>query len=253
MRITAVATQKGGTGKTTTALALINGLTMAGYKALVIDADPQGNLTYSAGAETHAGLYDALKRGNILKYIQQTEQGDVLASTPELIKAQLQYDQRGREYALRDALAPLKRVYDHVIIDCPPGLGVLTLSALIAATDAVIPTEAAVFSLQGLAQLYNTLQLIQQEHNPELKIAGILLNKYSARSIAARDTRAAIEDAARQMGAPVYAATIRQGVAIQEAQLQQENIFLNYRAKAAADLADFIKEYLKQEEGKKHE
>lgn len=251
MRITAIATQKGGTGKTTTAQALVDGLTLAGYKPLAIDADPQGNLTQALGAAPGSGLYDALKKGHILKYIQSTDQGDILAATPELIQAQIQTDKRGREYALRAALEALGGRYDHVIIDCPPGLGVLTLNALTAAQDVVIPMEAAVFSLQGLAQLYSTLQLIQQTSNPDLKIAGILLNKFNPRSVVARDTRAAIEETAAKIGTQVYRATIRQAVAIQEAQTLQENILLNYRAKVAADLADFIKEYLKQEDKRK--
>ena len=251
MRITAIATQKGGTGKTTTAQALVDGLTLAGYKPLAIDADPQGNLTQALGAAPGSGLYDALKKGRILKYIQSTDQGDILAATPELIQAQIQTGKRGREYALRDALEALDGRYDHVIIDCPPGLGVLTLNALTAAQDVVIPMEAAVFSLQGLAQLYSTLQLIQQTSNPDLKIAGILLNKFNPRSVVARDTRAAIEETAAKIGTQVYKATIRQAVAIQEAQTLQENILLNYRAKVAADLADFIKEYLKQEDKRK--
>lgn len=251
MRITAIATQKGGTGKTTTAQALLNGLTLAKYKALAIDADPQGNLTQALGAAPGSGLYDALKKGRILKYIQSTDQGDILAATPELIQAQIQAGKRGQEYALRDALEALDGRYDHVIIDCPPGLGVLTLNALTAAQDVVIPMEAAIFSLQGLAQLYSTLQLIQQKSNPDLKIAGILLNKFNPRSVVARDTRAAIEETAAKIGTQVYKATIRQAVAIQEAQTLQENILLNYRAKVAADLADFIKEYLKQEDKRK--
>lgn len=248
MRITAIATQKGGTGKTTTAQALVDGLTLAGYKPLAIDADPQGNLTQALGAAPGSGLYDALKKGRILKYIQSTDQGDILAATPELIQAQIQTGKRGQEYALRDALEALDGRYDHVIIDCPPGLGVLTLNALTAAQDVVIPMEAAVFSLQGLAQLYSTLQLIQQKSNPDLKIAGILLNKFNPRSVVARDMRAAIEETAAKIGTQVYKATIRQAVAIQEAQTLQENILLNFRAKVAADLADFIKEYLKQED-----
>lgn len=251
MRITAIATQKGGTGKTTTAQALVDGLTLAGYKPLAIDADPQGNLTQALGAAPGSGLYDALKKGRILKYIQSTDQGDILAATPELIQAQIQTGKRGQEYALRDALEALDGRYDHVIIDCPPGLGVLTLNALTAAQDVVIPMEAAIFSLQGLAQLYSTLQLIQRTSNPDLKIAGILLNKFNPRSVVARDTRAAIEETAAKIGTQVYKATIRQAVAIQEAQTLQENILLNYRAKVAADLADFIKEYLKQEDKKK--
>ena len=251
MRITAIATQKGGTGKTTTAQALVDGLTLAGYKPLAIDADPQGNLTQALGAAPGSGLYDALKKGRILKYIQSTDQGDILAATPELIQAQIQTGKRGQEYALRDALEALDGHYDHVIIDCPPGLGVLTLNALTAAQDVVIPMEAAIFSLQGLAQLYSTLQLIQQKSNPDLKIAGILLNKFNPRSVVARDTRAAIEETAAKIGTQVYKATIRQAVAIQEAQTLQENILLNYRAKVAADLADFIKEYLKQEDKRK--
>ena len=251
MRITAIATQKGGTGKTTTAQALVDGLTLAGYKPLAIDADPQGTLTQALGAAPGSGLYDALKKGRILRYIQSTDQGDILAATPELIQAQIQTGKRGQEYALRDALEALGGRYDHVIIDCPPGLGVLTLNALTAAQDVVIPMEAAVFSLQGLAQLYSTLQLIQQKSNPDLKIAGILLNKFNPRSVVARDTRAAIEETAAKIGTQVYKATIRQAVAIQEAQTLQENILLNYRAKVAADLADFIKEYLKQEDKRK--
>jgi chromosome partitioning protein len=247
MRITAITTQKGGTGKTTIALALTSGLTLAGCRALAVDADPQGNLTLAAGAKGDRGLYDALRRRDTLPYIQQTACGDVLAATPELIAAQMQYTRGGQEYALRKALRPLADRYDHIIIDCPPGLGVLTLGALIAADDVIIPAEAAIFSVQGLAQLYSTLQLVQRQHNPGLKISGIALNKYNPRALASRDAAEAIRKAAAEMRTRVYEATIRQGIAVQEAQHLQESIFENRRAKVTADLAALVKEYLQQE------
>ncbi len=247
MRITAIVTQKGGTGKTTTAQALTSGLTLAGYSALAIDADPQGNLTYSMGAENQHGLFDVLNGASPAELIQHTDQGDILASTPELIGAEMLLTKRGREYALRRALDRLKGRYDHVIIDCPPGLGIITINALTAAYDVIIPLEATVYSQQGLGQLHSTLQLVRQKSNAGLRIAGILLNKYNDRSNIYRATKQAIEDTAAMMGTSVYAATVRAGVAIPEAQLKQESIYQARRAKVAADLAAFVKEYIRQE------
>lgn len=246
-RITAVTTQKGGTGKTTTAQALATGLNLAGYSALAIDADPQGNLTYAMGAENREGLYEAMKGKRISDLIQSTDQGDVLASSPDLVAAVFEFTGRRREYLLEKALEPLEGVYTHIIIDTPPSLGILTVNALTAAHDVVIPLEASVFSLQGLGQLSGTIRMVQGHSNADLRIAGILINKFNPRAAAPRDVKEAIDTMADKLKTRVYTTAIRQGVAVQEAQLERQSIYTKRRAGAAADFAAFVKEYISQE------
>ena len=173
-RITAILNQKGGVGKTTTAHALATGLTHRGYKALVIDADPQGNISYAMQADTlQAGLYEAM-RGDVAApdAIQQTQQGDIISSSLYLAGADMEFTQTGREYRLREVLDAISADYSHVIIDCPPSLGIMTINSLTASTDVVIPVGAEIFSLQGLQQLLTTIGKVRKYSNPDIAIAG---------------------------------------------------------------------------------
>ena len=152
-RITTVINQKGGVGKTTTAHALATGLNHRGYKALVLDTDPQGNISFVMQADaTKAGLYEAM-RGEIspIEAIQHTKQGDIIPSSLYLSAADLEFTQTGREYLLRELLEGISD-YTHIIIDSPPALGIMTVNALTASDDIVIPVGADIFSLQGKAR-----------------------------------------------------------------------------------------------------
>jgi len=247
-RITAIANQKGGVGKTTTAAALAAGLHRKGYKVLTIDADTQGNISYIMGADTkQPGLYEALKGTAIAgEAIQATAQGDIMASSPQLSGADLEFKAKGWEYLLQETIKPVINNYHYIIIDTPPQLGVLTINALTAATDVIITLGADIFSLQGIAQLYDTINTIKRRSNPELKTDGILITRYNARTILSRDLKDSIQGAADHIGARLFKTVIREGIAIKEAQTLQEDIYTSApRSNPAIDYTAFINEYLK--------
>lgn len=249
-RITAIVNQKGGVGKTSTAAALAAGLYDAGHEVLTIDADAQGNLTYIRGADPEPGLFEAMTgAGRIEDIIVPTDKGDFLAGGPALAGADVKFTKTGREYILKGLLDPLRDVYSHIIIDCPPHLGVLSVNALTAADDVIIPMGPDVLSLQGLGQLYDTINTVKKYCNPSLKIAGLLMCRYTNRATLNRNIAEILEQQAGAAGVPMYKTMIREGVAVKEAQIMQQSLFDTHpKAKATADYAAFIKEYLEQEE-----
>lgn len=248
-RITTIINQKGGVGKTTTAAALAAGLNLAGRHALAVDADPQCSLTYILGGEADRGTYEAMTGTDAAQLIQATAQGDLLPGTPALIGADLEFTKTGREYILRDALEPLQAAYSHIVIDCPPQLGILAINALTAANDIIIPMGADILSLQGLGQLYDTINTVKKYCNPRLQIAGLLITRFSRRAVLSRDLADVIADQARAIHAPVYETMIREGVAVKEAQTLRTSLYQSHpKANPTADYKAFTKEYLKQED-----
>lgn len=245
-RVTTIINQKGGVGKTTTAHALATGLTKRGLRVLVIDADPQGNISYAMRANTQQnGLYEAM-RGVFSGIVQKTAQGDIVSSSLNLAGADMEFTSPGREYLIREMLEALPEKYDHVIIDSPPALGILTVNALTAANDIVIPVGADIFSLQGLQQLLVTVSKVTKYSNAGLKIAGILITRKGNKAIATRQLIEAIEAQTEALGIPLYRSVIREGVAIREAQIMQESLFdAAPKAKVTEDYSSFIDEYLK--------
>ncbi len=250
MRITTVLNCKGGTGKSTTAHALAAGLNQRGYNALIIDADPQGNITYTQGADPlKNGLY-ALLRGNVTmpEAIQHTAQGDIISSSLDLAGADMEFTQQGREYLLREALESLDAAYTHVIIDSPPALGILSVNALTASGDVVIPVCADMYSLQGLTQLQATINRVRKYSNPGLTVAGLLITRKGQSTVATRTMLEQIERSATASGLALYRAMIREATAIREAQIMQRSIFEHApTAKVTADYNSFIDEYLAQQ------
>ena len=246
-RITTIVNKKGGVGKTTTAHALAAGLTGRGFRPLLIDADPSGNLTYTLGIDARTGLYDVLRGMDIRKAIRHTPQGDILPSTEELDAADLEFTQQGREYLLQKALQAVQDDYTHIIIDSPPELHILTINALMAATDVIIPMQADIYSLQGLGRLYDTILKVQKR-NKRLKAAGILLTRYQGRAILTRDLTEVIKDKAEQLHTIVYKTPIREGIAVKEAQTMQTDMFSSHaRSNSVRDYAEFVTEYINQE------
>jgi chromosome partitioning protein len=247
--IIVIANQKGGVGKTTTAHALVTGLTYKRYKTLAVDTDPQGNLTYTMNAdEDAAGVYELLK-GNIsaLEAVQRTEQGDIISGSLMLSGADMEFSETGREYLLSEALEHIRTAYDFIIIDSPPTLGILTINALTAAHDLIIPMGADAYSIQGLSQLNATIGKVKKRCNPALNIAGLLITRYSGRAILSQELRDAIENkAARAVGTSVFKSVVREGIAIKESQTQQTSLYAaTLKSNAAADYLAFIEEYLK--------
>ncbi len=247
MQIICIANQKGGVGKTTTAHILLTGLTHAGYRTLGIDIDPQTNLTYTAGIEPEAykDIYDLFKGTPVAEAIQTTQAGfDMIAGSINLAGADMEFTQIGKEYILRDLLEPVKENYDFCIIDTPPTLGILTVNALTAAHKVIIPMLADVYSLQGLSQLQGMIQNVNRYCNPNLKIDGLLLTKYSPRAVINQQLKENLEELAKQLNTKLYSSVIREAVAIKEIQLAAGDLFRdNPKANITKDYKAFISEF----------
>jgi chromosome partitioning protein len=187
--VVAFANQKGGVGKTTTAVNTAVSLAHRGYRVLLIDADPQGNATSSLGIDKLAGepsIYDVLVDGMALADAVQTTDRpglDLVASTPVLAGAEIELvDAAGRESRLREALSEILPRYDVVLIDCPPSLGLLTVNALTAARSVVVPIQCEFLALEGLGQLMTTVDLVKRALNPPLDVTGVLMTMFDART-----------------------------------------------------------------------
>lgn len=240
-----IASQKGGNSKTTTSLALWAGLNSRGKKALLVDLDPQGNATYAAGGNSNGATSREIltKEATAQETIQQTPTGALIPASKGLAGADLYLNETGKEYRLREALEPVKGEYDAIILDTPPALGILTVNAMTAAERLVITAQADAFSLQGIEELARILGPIRKYTNPGLEISGILLTRYSARSILTREVTDLADLLAQHLGTRVFDVKIREGIAVKESQLKRENLF-SYapRSNPAQDYQQFITE-----------
>lgn len=181
--------------------------------------------------------------------IQHTEQGDIIPSSSSLAGADAFITNTGKEFRLKEALEQIKDNYDYIILDTPPALGILTVNALTAADRAIIPAQADVYSLQGIAQLSETIALVKKYCNPDLKIAGILLTRYSTRAVLNRDIANMMREQAKNLDTKLFQTAIREAVAVREAQISQKSIF-DYAPKAnvTEDFQNFINELLEVSE-----
>ena len=194
----AIANQKGGVGKTTTAVNVAACIAESGFETLLVDVDPQGNATVGVGADRQngLGLYDVLS-GDVAARdaIRATPVQclSLLASSPDLAGATMELPRvPGSETRLRDALATLRSEFAFLLLDCPPSLGPLTVNALVAADRVIVPVQTEYFALEGLAGLLDTLALIQRELNPRLTVAGMLLTMHDARTKLGQDVEAEV-------------------------------------------------------------
>lgn len=250
MQVIAVINQKGGVGKSTTALAIGAGFIFKGYKTLYIDLDAQGNLSYTLKASNTG--YNAMgvlqKPETIKEEIQNTEQGDIIASSPALSGADTLLTETDKEYRLKEAIELIKDLYDYVIIDTPPALGILTINALTACNGIIIPAGADIYSLQGISQLKGTIETVKKYCNNSLEILGILLTRYNSRAIISREVANMLEKTAKRLNTKLYNTKIRECTAIKEAQAMRESIFTYApKSNATADYKALIDEIMKEE------
>lgn len=210
--------QKGGTGKSTTSQALASTLGFKHKKVLLIDLDAQSNITYSSDVinpeKTITDVMGELCQAD--EAIIHCKYYDLLAADSYLTNVEIDKDVTPSQ--LKKVLKPVQNNYDFIIIDTPPALGNLSFNALVASDYVVIPCEPRPFALQGLGTLNNTIETVKNNLNPNLKVLGILLIKYSKRTVLNRDIKSMIEEYAEQMNTVVFNATIREGIAVAEAQ-----------------------------------
>jgi len=240
-------------GKTTTSLHLGRGLINKGNRVLFIDLDPQGNLSFSLNADNNGMLnnsaLDVLNGSTTAKKaIQSTEYGDVIASSEALSGADKTLIQIGKEHKLEEALKPISSAYDFIIIDTPPALSILTVNALTASNGAIIPAQADMYSLQGISQLNNTIEAVRQYTNPDIKVIGILLVRFTERMTASQEVSNALEEYATNIGTKVFDTKIRESTIVREAQISRDDLF-SYapKHKATKDYEAFINEFMEEE------
>ena len=243
--IISVVLQKGGVGKSTTSQALASTLGFKHKKVLLIDLDPQTNITYSSGVDNpKRTITDVLGEDcKADEAVIECKYYDLLAADSYLTNVEMA---EVEPTLLKNVIAPLKSKYDFIIIDTPPALGNLSVNALVASDYVIIPTEPRPFALQGLGRLHSTIESVRNSQNQTLKVLGILLIKYSNRTVLNRDIKDMIEDFAKQMNTIVFDTTIREGIAVAEAQtVRQPLIDYAKNSNPNIDYKGFTSEVLK--------
>ena len=222
MRIISIAIQKGGTGKTTTAAALVNAAAYQGHRALAIDLDPQGQLSFTIGADTgRPGSYELLEGAPAADVIQPIKEN--LDAIPASWSLQTVTSGPGSARRLQRALEPIKEDYDIIVIDTPPTAGELQYNALQASTGLIIPLQADIYNVQSLYQVIDMANQISKS-NTALSFIGVLCTQYDGRTIIARQMLDAIRGAAHDMGL-TYLGDIRRAAVVQEAAALQQSLF----------------------------
>lgn len=221
-KVVAIANQKGGVGKTTTAVNLAASLAVAEQRTLLIDGDPQGNASSGIGLAREPGaktVYDVLigtaSLDDVIHRAVQFKHLDVAPATADLAAAEVELvDQPDRDRAMRNALAPVRDRYDYVLIDCPPSLGIITVNMLVAADSLLIPVQCEYYALEGLSQLLNTVHLVQRSLNEQLSLEGVLLTMYDARLNLSRQVA---NDAREYFANQVFETVIPRNIRLAEA------------------------------------
>ena len=256
-KIIAIANQKGGVGKTTTAMNLAAGLAFVGKKVMLVDFDPQGNATHGIGANKVGftkSVYDVLMNDTSVKEAVITLQMppmDVLPSTIDLSGADVAMSsyETGREKLLKDKLAVVKNEYDYIIIDCPPALGLLNTNALTAADSVMIPVQCEYFALEGLTQLLSTIRLVQKLWNPQLSIEGVLLTMFDTRTKLSVEVQ---QEVRKYFKEKVYKCFIPRNVKLSEAPSREQSIFeYDTRSEGSKPYAQLVREVITQNERRK--
>jgi chromosome partitioning protein len=219
-----ISNHKGGVGKTTSAINLGAGLNRLGKKILLIDLDPQANLTQSLGiTEPKQTIYGALRGEYSLQPIQILQGLELIPSTLDLSGAEVEMSgEAGREYILSELIDPLRAQYDYILIDSPPSLGLLTINSFTASDQVFIPLQAQYLALQGLTKLLEVIDKIQRRLNKRLKVGGVFITQYDSRKVLNRDVVATIEAHFKDQ---VFKTRVRDNIALAEAPSQGLDIF----------------------------
>jgi chromosome partitioning protein len=248
-KIISIANQKGGVGKTTTAINLASCLAVAEKRTLLVDIDPQGNTTSGVGIDKNnisITIYDSIINDQpILNSLLNTEIQflDIIPSNIQLVGAEVELVSAfRREYKLKDALSAVADNYDFIVIDCPPSLGLLTINALVAAGSLIIPIQCEYYALEGLGQLLNTVDLVRKHLNPRLELHGVLLTMYDGRLNLSKQVA---EEARKFFPEKVYETVISRNVRLSEAPSFGKPILLyDILCTGAANYINLAKEVL---------
>ena len=245
-KVISISNHKGGVGKTTSAINIGAGLNRLGKKVLLIDLDPQANLSQSLGLiNQDKNIYGAIRGEYKLQPVEVLKGFSVVPSTLDLSGAEVELSgEAGREYILKELIDPIKKQYDYVIIDSPPSLGLLTINSFTASDEILIPLQAQYLALQGLAKLVEVVDKIKKRLNKNLKVGGVFITQYDSRKILNRDVVDTIKGHFKN---DVFKTKIRDNVALAEAPTQGTDIF-RYQAKSkgAEDYLALCKEIIKK-------
>jgi len=251
-QVLSLANQKGGVAKTTTTLNLGVAFAELGHKVLLVDLDPQGNLTMSQGLNPDTieqSMFDVLVHRLPIDQVIQHREADIAVSSIDLAGAELALSsQIGRERALEKALAPVRERYDFILIDTPPSLGLLTINAFVASTGVIVPVQTEYLSLRGLVQLENTLSMVRENLNPKVEIVGIVPTMYDKRLTHSREADEILRE---NFGKLVFNTRIRKTIRYAEAPVKGSSI-MAYEpdGEAAALYRDLAKEVLNGEKAR---
>ena len=245
-KVISISNHKGGVGKTTSALNIGAGLNKLGKKVLLIDLDPQANLSQSLGiVDQDKNIYGAIRGEYKLQPINIIKGMDLIPSTLDLSGAEVELSgEAGREYILKELIDPIKKQYDYVIIDSPPSLGLLTINSFTASDEVLIPLQAQYLAIQGLTKLVEVVDKIKKRLNKSLKVGGVFITQYDNRKVLNRDVVATIQS---HFKSEVFKTKIRDNVALAEAPTQGVDIFrYQPKSKGAEDYLALCREIVKK-------
>lgn len=248
-KVISLLNHKGGVGKTTSTISIGAALVQLGKRVLLLDLDPQANLTLSLGIprQKHT-IYEALRGEGELAPFNVKENLDVIPSTLDLSGAEMELiNEAGREFILRELFEPLQTEYDYILIDCPPSLGLLTLNALTSSDHVIIPLQTEFLALQGLTKIKQVVDKVRFRLNKKLTIAGVVATMYDNRKVLNRDV---VDTIRKYFGDKVFETLVRDNVSLAEAPAARQDIFeYNNKSNGAEDYLELSKEIISRVEG----